>query len=169
LSTSPLAIIILGRRAFNRRPPTAGRSGQPSPAPREEVDIIETKNRLLIIDGAVNLALGAALMLFPSETQKLLGLPRSSTPFYASLLGAVLFGIGLALGMERFAGPARLRGLGLGGAIVINICGAAVLMIWLATRRLDIPVRGVLILWTVAAVVLLVALAEIATIARKGP
>jgi hypothetical protein len=122
----------------------------------------------LIIDGAVNLALGAALMLFPSGTQELLGLPRSSTGFYPSLLGAVLFGIGLALGMERFAGPARIRGLGLGGAIVINICGAGVLMIWLTTQRLGIPVRGALILWAVAVVVLLIGLAEIVTVAYKG-
>jgi hypothetical protein len=133
------------------------------PPPDQEVIINKTSNFLLLIDGAVNLILGAVLLSFPTGIQKFFGLPRSNTPFYASLLGAVLFGIGLALLMERFGGPAGIRGLGLGGAIAINICGASVLMIWLTMKKLDIPPRGALILWSLAAIVLFIGFAEIFT------
>jgi hypothetical protein len=128
------------------------------PPPDQEVIINKTSNFLLLIDGAVNLILGAVLLSFPTGIQKFFGLPRSNTPFYASLLGAVLFGIGLALLMERFGGPAGIRGLGLGGAIAINICGASVLMIWLTMKKL-----GALILWSLAAIVLFIGFAEIFT------
>jgi hypothetical protein len=135
----------------------------PGRPPDQEVSINKTSKVLLLIDGAVNLILGAVLLSFPTGIQKFFGLPRSDTPFYASLLGAVLFGIGLALWIERFGGPFGIRGLGLGGAIAINICGASVLMIWLTMKKLDIPPRGVLILWSVAVVVLLIGFAEILT------
>jgi hypothetical protein len=53
--------------------------------------------RLLVIDAIVNLALGVLLLLFPAGIVNLLGLPVTNTDFYASILGAVLFGIGIAL------------------------------------------------------------------------
>ena len=50
----------------------------------------------------------------------LLGLPPVDALFYPSMLGAILFGIGIALLLELIGYNKRLRGLGLGGAIVIN-------------------------------------------------
>jgi hypothetical protein len=60
-------------------------------------------------------------------------------------------------------------GLGLAGAIVINICGSGILMIWLLGSSESIPMRGRIILWAIAALVLGIAAAEIATGGLKRP
>jgi len=117
---------------------------------------------LLAIDGVVNLVLGAILLLFPAGLVELLGLPPTNTYFYASILGAVIFGIGVALLLEMYGPPSRIRGLGLGGAIAINLCGGGALLVWLLAVPLSIPLKGHVILWVVAAVVLIIGIAEIA-------
>jgi hypothetical protein len=109
---------------------------------------------LLAVDGVVNLALGVLLLLFPWGTAELLGVPQTDVTFYPSLLGAVIFGIGVALLIELYGEPRRVRGLGLGGAIAINIIGAGVLVIWLVVAPFDLPLRGHVTLWTIAVVVL---------------
>lgn len=85
------------------------------------------RSLLLTIDSLINLLLGALLVTFPRDLIGFLGIPQPGSAFYPSILGAVLFGIGIALWMERGANRARTRGLGLGGAVVINLCGALVL------------------------------------------
>jgi hypothetical protein len=115
---------------------------------------------LLIIDGIINLVIGIFLLLAPGGAINILGLPLTNTHFYASILGAVLFGIGIALFVERFGRGGGLRGLALGGAIAINLCGAGVLLLWLIIGKLDIPVRGYIVLWTVGIIVLFTGLAE---------
>lgn len=119
-----------------------------------------TRNILLLIDGIINLVLGILLLLYPFGIASILGLPLTNSNFYPSILGAVIFGIGIALIIERFAKPHAIRGLGLAGAIVINFCGAGVLLIWLLIARFDIPLRGYIILWSIAVIVLLVGLVE---------
>ncbi|NNL76349.1 MAG: hypothetical protein HKO68_08445, partial [Desulfobacterales bacterium] len=84
-----------------------------------------------------------------------------NTNFYPVILGAVLFGIGIALLIERYGAHKDIRGLGLGGAIAINLCGAGVLLTWLLVSPLDIPLRGYIILWSIAIIVLIVGLAEL--------
>ena len=116
---------------------------------------------LLMVDAVVNLALGVILLLFPTGVVELIGLPPTNTNFYASILGAVLFGIGLALLMECYGTPYKIRGLGLEGAIAINFCGAGVLFLWLLFIPFDIPVRGKIILWTIAIGVMAIGLVEI--------
>ena len=118
---------------------------------------------LLAIDGIVNLVLGAILLSFPAGLVKLLGLPLTNTYFYASILGAVIFGIGVALLLELYGAPSRIRGLGLGGAIAINLCGGGALLVWLLAVPLRIPLRGQVILWAVGIFVVIIGLAEIAT------
>lgn len=115
---------------------------------------------LLAIDAIVNLLLGAILLSFPAGVVELLGAPRTSTFFYPSILGAVIFGIGMALLVERYGGPHGVRGLGLGGAIAINLSGGSVLVAWLVFVPLDIPLRGLIILWSIAVLVLGIGLAE---------
>jgi hypothetical protein len=118
---------------------------------------------LLIIDGIVNILLGILLLLFPIGIIDLLGLPETNTHFYPSLLGAVLVGVGLALFFE-LAGDAReFRGLGLGGAILINLVGSIVLIFWLVFGSLSIPVKGRIVLWSVGLIVLAIGIAEIIT------
>lgn len=91
----------------------------------------------------------------------MLGLPFPiSDTFYPSLLGGVLVGIGLALLVQRVWGAAGVVGLGIEGAIVIHLCGAATLVVWLIVGDLDVPVYGYALLWGFAALVLGIALYE---------
>ena len=119
--------------------------------------------RLLAVDALVNLALGVALLLFPTGLARWLGLPQPSTPFYASILGAVLTGIGLALLLERYKPATGLTGLGLSGAIVINVCGAGALLVWLLVGQFELAARGYLLLWSVVVIVLGLAFRELLT------
>jgi len=112
------------------------------------------ESTLLEADAFVNLALGVFLVFFPRDLVLVLGLPVPNRPFYASLLGAVLSGIGLALLVERFRPRWGIVGLGLGGATCINVLGAGVLAVWLTAGDLAIPMRGYIALWGVVAVVL---------------
>ncbi|MFC1581166.1 hypothetical protein ACFL4N_09710 [Thermodesulfobacteriota bacterium] len=115
---------------------------------------------LLAIDGVVNLALGILLLLFPAGILTLFGLPPTDTYFYASILGAVILGIGIALLLELWGFGRGIRGLGLGGAIVINFCGSGALLAWLLFSHFNIPMRGHIILWAVAVMVLGIGVAE---------
>ncbi|MBW2411174.1 MAG: hypothetical protein JRF72_15355 [Deltaproteobacteria bacterium] len=102
---------------------------------------------LLKADAAINIILGILLMAFPVGLVKALGIPQAMPAFYPTLLGGVLFGIGLALLIECYLKSSRFGGLGLGGAIAINLCGGVVLSIWLLSERLTLPLRGQLLLW----------------------
>jgi len=118
---------------------------------------------LLLIDGIVNIILGVLLLLYPAGVVELLGLPITNTFFYPTILGAVLLGIGMALIMELVGFKKRLRGLSLGGAVIINIIGSLVLMIWLLFGSLQIPIKGTIILWVVGLTVLSIGIAELLT------
>jgi len=100
---------------------------------------------LLVVDAVINLALGALLVVFPAEFVSTLGVPGSEVAFYPSILGAVLFGIGIALLIERLRGSG---GLGLLGAISINLSGGVALAAWLIWGSLALPLRGRVVLWT---------------------
>lgn len=123
---------------------------------------------LLTIDAAINLALGLLLVLFPRPVAEVLGVPVPTSAFYASILGAVLTGIGLALLVERFRARHGVAGLGLGGAICINVCGAGVLTLWLIAGELTMPLRGRVFLWAVAIVILGLSIVEAAAQRGRG-
>jgi hypothetical protein len=116
---------------------------------------------LLLIDGVVNLILGILLLLFPLGIARFLGVPPAESDFYPTILGAVIFGIGIALLLEAYGRPQGIGGLGLAGAIAINFCGAGVLTLWLICVPLGLPLRGYAILWTVAVVVLAIGVIEL--------
>ena len=124
---------------------------------------------LLLIDGVVNLILGLVLLLYPAGIVELLGLAPTATFFFVIILGAVLFGIGIALLIELYGIPRKVRGLGLGGAVAINLCGAGALVIWLVISPFSLPIRGKIILWSVAIVVSTLAFAEIVTKSWQYP
>ena len=119
---------------------------------------------LLLVDAVANLAIGALLLGFPLGVGTLLGLPEAATSFYPSLLGAVLVGIGVALLLARAGRP----GLGLDGAIAINLVGAGALLAWLVVRPPAMPPRGAIVLWSVAVVVLAIGAVELAHRRRSG-
>ena len=119
------------------------------------------RSLLLTVDSLINLLLGVLLLVFPRDLMSFLGLPEPGSAFYPSILGAVLFGIGIALWMERGADRARARGLGLGGAVAINLCGALVLSAWLLFGDLSLSIKAAVVLWGIVAVLTLVSLAEV--------
>ena len=99
-------------------------------------------SKVLVVDALINLVLGALLITFRPEVVAILGVPSIEHTFYPTILGGILFGIGIALLIESFRRPSGMIGLGLGGAISINLCGGIVLGIWLIAGDLDIPLRG---------------------------
>ncbi len=117
---------------------------------------------LLAVDGVINLVLGALLVVAPGWLVRTLGVPGFVSRFYPSILGGVLVGIGLALFFEARRREGVTAGLGLAGAILINLCGGGVLAGWLMFAQPELSTRGRITLWTVAAVVLGIAAAEIA-------
>jgi hypothetical protein len=114
---------------------------------------------ILFVDAVINLVLGILLVAFPPAIVTWLGVPMTSEPFYPSILGAVLFGIGIALLVECFRKPGATGGLGLAGAIVINVCGSMVLGVWLLSDVMVLPQRGKIMLW--ALLVLLIGLSSL--------
>ena len=108
---------------------------------------MKTEKRLLFLDALINLVLGALLIFFPRSLVEVLGIPGVESAFYPSILGAVLFGIGLALLIERGSGG----GLGLRGAVTINLSGGMGLGLWLIFGELEIPLHGQILLWGLTA------------------
>lgn len=123
---------------------------------------MERKQEILLsLDGTINVILGILLLLFPFGISELLGVPKSNTSFYPTILGGVILGVGIALFVERYGFRHMIRGLGLGGAIVINICGAIVLLIWLLLNPFELPLRGYVILWIITIAVLFIGIVEL--------
>ncbi len=96
-----------------------------------------SRSTLLTLDAVINLTLGALLVVFPDPVVSALGIPGTDVTFYPSILGAVLVGIGIALVVERVRGA---TGLGLVGAVSINLTAGLVLAAWLAFGSLALPV-----------------------------
>ena len=115
---------------------------------------------LLKVDAAINLILGILLMMFPAGLVNALGIPPAVPSFYPTILGGVLFGIGLALLIECYWKSSRFNGLGLGGAVTINLCGGGILIIWLLSDTLSLPLRGQLLLWFLVLLLLGLSLLE---------
>ncbi len=123
---------------------------------------------LLSIDAAVNLVLGSVLMAFPTRLVTVLGIPTTDTRFYPTVLGAVLLGIGLALLVEVRSHTPRAVGLGLTGAVTINLCGGIMLGIWLLVGGLDLPTRGLILLWLLVFVLVGLSSFELMAQMRSG-
>ncbi|MGD8698194.1 MAG: hypothetical protein PVJ43_02820 [Gemmatimonadales bacterium] len=123
---------------------------------------------LLGFDAAVNLLLGAALLAFPTRLVVLLGIPPTDARFYPTLLGAILFGIGLALIVELRSRSERAVGLGLTGAVTINLCGGIVLAVWLLVGGLELQTRGLVFLWLLVFVLVGLSGLELLAQARGG-
>lgn len=115
---------------------------------------------LLIVDGVVNILLGLVLLTFPFGSGEILGLPKSENNFYPMILGAVLLGIGIALFIEVIYFYKRKRGLGLDGAIVINMAASVVLILILIFGQLNVSTTGLIILWIVGLSVLIIGFVE---------
>jgi hypothetical protein len=123
---------------------------------------------LLTVDAIINLALGGILLVFPRSIVALLGVPDAASAFYPSILGAVLIGIGIALLVESKRTSPDAVGLGLAGAIAINLCGGVVLGLWLVFGGLDLPARGQIFLWTLVVILVGISGVELAAMLRRA-
>lgn len=124
--------------------------------------------KVLLIDALINFILGILLLTFPTRVVQFLGMPQAQTKFYPSIFGAVLIGIAFALSIEYLRKPTGIVGLGLGGAVSINLCAGLVLGIWLLGGQLDIPSRGKVILWALVAVLVVISSIELAVHRKRG-
>jgi fluoride ion exporter CrcB/FEX len=126
-----------------------------------------THHRLLLIDSFINLVLGILLIIFPTSVVHWMGLPLPVTRFYVNILGAVFIGIALALAWEARRGSNNLKlvGLGVVGAAAINLCGGAMLAVWLITGKLDLTLAGSIFLWLL--VILLVGISTLELIQHR--
>jgi hypothetical protein len=122
---------------------------------------------LLIVDAFINYALGFLCLIYPYAAETI-GVPMVENSFYPNILGAVLIGIGVALTIECFSKRESVVGLGLVGAVVINLSGAVVLILWLAFGNLNMPPRGYLFLWSLAVILIVISLTEL-ILHLKGP
>ena len=103
---------------------------------------------ILLFDAIINLILGILLVLYSKDLAEFLGIPIVESSFYPNILGGVFIGIALALYRETRRKASKVTtGLGLIGAIGINLCGGLVLLIWLIFGHLHIPVKGRILLW----------------------
>lgn len=122
-------------------------------------------SKVLLVDALINLILGILLLLlipFPDQLPKLLGVPKVEQTFYPSIMGGVFIGIAIALLIENYRSTeSGLIGLGLGGAIAINLSGGMVLIGWLTFGKLDIPVNGKVFLWIIAIILIMISSIEL--------
>ena len=117
-------------------------------------------NIILFIDAVINLLLGILLIPASNRIADFIGVPPVEPGFYPSILGAVLFGIGIALLIETFKRNRKVSGLGLYGAIAINLCGGLVLASWLIIAELHLPLRGLIFLWILVFLLIIISLIE---------
>ena len=107
---------------------------------------MKQRKTLILTDSLINLFLGLVLLGYSEPVIRFFGLPVTDQYFYPNILGAMLFGIGIALYIE-YKRKDEFIGLGLGGAISINIMGGIVLFMWLISGSLIIPLKGKIIFW----------------------
>jgi fluoride ion exporter CrcB/FEX len=100
------------------------------------------------------------LLMVPGAMATVAGLPKPQHTLYARLLGAMLVGVGLAIVLE--GSEPTSTGLGAGGAFAVNCTGALVLAVLLVFGRLDLPVRGRIVTWTVVGLLGLMGLTQLA-------
>jgi hypothetical protein len=109
---------------------------------------MKPRRYLLLFDATINLILGILLIFYSTKLADFLGVPQTSDYFYPNILGSIFIGITIALFIEaRGSNKAPTTGLGLIGAITINLCGGFMLLYWLISGNLEIPLKGTIILW----------------------
>lgn len=109
---------------------------------------MDLRSRLLTVDGAANLLFGVFLLALPRPLFEALSLPWTGRSLYATILGGVLVGIGIALLQESRSRAGSTRGLGLGGAVAINLAAGLVIGAWLLfSGAEDVAPSGRVVLW----------------------
>lgn len=117
---------------------------------------------ILLIDALINFVIGVLLLIFSPAIVSWLGVPSSSTNFYPNILGAIFIGITIALLIGAIGKKNNsTEGLGLLGAISINLCGGTMLALWLIFGDIKIPAKSFIILWMLVTILIIVSLIEL--------
>lgn len=120
------------------------------------------RRRTVLLGNALySLVLGALLIDFREQVVDALGMPSAECCFYPSLLGAVAVGFAAALVIEAanespFAGTSALT-----MAFCMNLCSGSMLLVWLIAAEFPLTLRGRLLLWFIASVAFVLAVAEL--------
>jgi hypothetical protein len=131
--------------------------------PREDAYWCRVRKILLLVDSAINLLLGILLLWAPQGLVDAMGLPQPG--IFASVFGAVLVGIAIALALEAVRKPGGAVGLGIGGAVAINLCAGAALTCWLVFGGLSLTTFGSIFLWGL--VIVLVGISTVELVFRR--
>ncbi len=120
-------------------------------------------DQLLWFETLLKGSIGLLLVFLPITTARMAGLPHGNTAFWPRLFGAALLGIAGAFAVEGYnlaGGAIEAKGLGLGGAVIINL--TAILSLFgtlifsaVATRR------GKVVIWLMILLLLFLTLFEI--------
>lgn len=120
------------------------------------------KKFILSLDALINFILGVMLLAYSLPIVKFLGVPSTDNYFYPNISGAVFIGITIAHLIEAYRKePDGFIGLGLIGAICINVCGGIVLFLWLILGDLQLPLKGFIFLWTLDIILLIISSIEL--------
>lgn len=126
------------------------------------------KKTTLLIDASINFILAVLLLAYSPKTVNFLGVPDSYNFFYPNILGAIFLGITIALIIEAYRKQRdRYVGLGLVGAISINLCGGFVLLLWLLFGGLNLPLRGLIFLWILDLLLLVISSIELIIVLKE--
>jgi len=130
---------------------------------------MKTQKVILLIDFIINLILGILLLAYSKKLAEYLGVPEIESAFYPNILDGIFIGIALALLIELLNKPdGKTHGLGLLGAIAINLCGGIILIIWLLSGDLAIPMKGSIFLWSLSVLLIFVSGFELFNHFRTG-
>lgn len=122
----------------------------------------------LLVDASINFILAILLLAYSPKIVNFLGVPYSDNFFYPNILGAIFLGITIALIIEAYSKHRdRSAGLGLAGAISINLCGGIVLLLWLLFGGLNLPIRGLIFLWILDLLLVAVSSIELIIILKE--
>ena len=122
------------------------------------------KKTTLLIDASINFILAILLLTFSPALVNFLGVPDTDNSFYPNILGAIFLGITIALVIEANRKHSdRYVGLGLIGAISINLSGGLVLLLWLLLGGLNLPLKGLIFLWVLDILLVVVSSIELYT------
>jgi hypothetical protein len=116
--------------------------------------------QLLWFETVLKASVGAALLLAPGLVATICGLPPATVAYWPRIVGALLLGIAAGVYLDAVA-PA-MGGIGIGGLIMINLAGATALLSLVILKRGAIATRGRISDGAAIALLLGLALVEIA-------
>lgn len=121
-------------------------------------------DQLLWLETLLKGSIGCLMLLFPITSAKIAGLPHGNIALWPRLFGVALLGMSAAFAFEGYAQLAddiTARGLGLGGAIVINLLAAVSLVGTLIFKGISTK-RGLLLISFLILLLVLLILLEVA-------